>query len=102
MLLGIARGLTVAATALWLAGCSTSNGLSNLFAAKTPAEDGAAAQANADSAASETTEKQPSADEGTGTVQAPGRLPRSAKGLLGRDPYDDLSLGKKHFRAHDD
>src|SRR4029453_8717429 len=93
MLLGIARGLTVAATALWLAGCSTSNGLSNLFAAKTPAEDGASAQANAESVASEPTETQPSSDEATGTVQTPGLPPRSAKGLL--------SLGKKHFRAHD-
>jgi Flp pilus assembly protein TadD len=101
MLLGIARGLTVAATALWLAGCSTSNGLSNLFAAKTPAEDGASAQANAESVASEPTETQPSSDEATGTVQTPGLPPRSAKGLLGSDPYDDLSLGKKHFRAHD-
>jgi tetratricopeptide (TPR) repeat protein len=101
MLLGIARGLTVAATALWLAGCSTSNGLSNLFAAKTPTEDGATAQANAESVASEPTETPPSTDEATGTVQTPGPPPRSSKGLLGSDPYDDLSLGKKHFRAHD-
>jgi len=100
MLLGIARGLTVAATALWLAGCSTSNGVSNLFAARTPAEDGASAQANAESVANEPTETQPSPDEATGTVQIPGAPPRSAKDLLGSDPYDDLSLGKKHFRAH--
>src|SRR5262245_17798447 len=101
MLPGIARGLTVAATALWLAGCSTSNGLSNLFAAKTPAEDGATAQANAESVPSEPTESHASPHETTGTVETPGLPPRSAKGLLGSDPNDDLSLGKKHFRAHD-
>lgn len=97
MLPGIARGLTVAAIALWLAACSTSNGVSNSFAAKTPADDGAAAQANAENA-SEATESQPAPDETTGTVRA---SPGSGKGLLGSDPYDDLNLGKKYFRAHD-
>ena len=91
------------AAALWLAGCSTSNDISNLFTKSMPAEDGVAAQANADGAGSEATpESQPSPDDATGTVPAPpGVPPRSGKGLLGSDPYDDLSLGKKYFRARD-
>ena len=34
-------------------------------------------------------------------MPAPPGLPlRSGKGLLGSDPYDNLSLGKKYFRTH--
>src|SRR5262245_48046422 len=93
MFTGIARGLTVAAAALWLAGCSTSNGLSNIFAAKPPATDASEAQASAeapDSAA---------ADDTTGTVVEQVGSGKPVKGLLGSDPYDELSLGKKYFRT---
>src|SRR5262249_51929821 len=66
---------------LLLGGCSTSTNLGNLFAPATPTDadgfqpDGAPAT--------------------TGSVQTEG----SGTGLLGSDPNDDLSLGKKHFRA---
>lgn len=40
--------------------------------------------------------------ESTGTVPPPLGVPAAAEpGLLGSDPNDDLSLGKKHYRASD-
>ena len=63
MFTGIARGLTVAAAALWLAGCSTSNGLSNIFTSKSPAADASEAQASA-----EAPDSAQAADDTTGTV----------------------------------
>ena len=95
MFTGIARGLTVAAAALWLAGCSTSNGLSNIFAAKPPAADASEAQASA-----EAPDSAQAADDTTGTVvEQVGVAGKPVKGLLGSDPYDELSLGKKYFRT---
>ncbi len=95
MFTGIARGLTVAAAALWLAGCSTSNGLSNIFAAKQPAADASEAQASA-----EAPDSAQAADDTTGTVvEQVGVAGKPVKGLLGSDPYDELSLGKKYFRT---
>ena len=95
MFTGIARGLTVAAAALWLAGCSTSNGLSNIFAAKPPAADASEAQASA-----EVPDSAQAADDTTGTVvEQVGVAGKPVKGLLGSDPYDELSLGKKYFRT---
>jgi tetratricopeptide (TPR) repeat protein len=97
---GIARGLIVATAALWLAGCTTSNGFSNIFGSKTPSEDGTAAQGSAEASGSEASELLQSPDEATGTVPAPlGAPATSGKGLLGSDPYDELSLGKKYFRS---
>ena len=97
MLIGIARGLIVVAAALWLAGCSTSNSFSDLLGSKTPSADGSAPQANA-----EASEPKQSAVETTGTVPPPlGVAPVAEPGLLGSDPYDELSLGKKHYRAND-
>ena len=95
MFTGIARGLTVAAAALWLAGCSTSNGLSNIFAAKPPAADASEAQASV-----EAPDSAQAADDTTGTVvEQVGVAGKPVKGLLGSDPYDELSLGKKYFRT---
>lgn len=89
MRIGMARGLIVAVAGLWLAGCTTTNNSSNLFAAKMPAPDAsAAAPPNADS-------------DTTGSVSAPRGGPASTEpGLLGSDPNDDLSLGKKQYRAN--
>jgi tetratricopeptide (TPR) repeat protein len=102
MFTGIARGLIAAAAALWLAGCTTSNSFSNMFVSKTPSEDGSAAQASTEVSGGEASELRQSLDEATGTVPAPlGTPATSGKGLLGSDPYDELSLGKKHFRAND-
>jgi Flp pilus assembly protein TadD len=87
MLIGIARGLMVAAAGLWLAGCSTSNNFSNLLGSK---------------AASDASAAQQSAEETTGSVQAsPGALAPPGERQLGSDPNDELSLGKKHYRAND-
>ena len=94
MFTGIARGLTVAAAALWLAGCSTSNGLSNIFTSKSPAADASEAQASAEAPDSA------QAADTTGTVVEQVGVPgKPVKGLLGSDAYDELSLGKKYFRT---
>ncbi|HET9714789.1 MAG TPA: tetratricopeptide repeat protein [Pseudolabrys sp.] len=102
MLTGIARILLIAATALWLAGCSTSSRFSGLFGPRTSGEEPANAQEVADASA-QIQESQASAAEGesTGTVPPPlGVSPGSEKGLLGSDPNDELNLGKKHYRAN--
>jgi len=97
MFTGIARGLTVAAAALWLAGCSTSNGLSNIFTSKSPTTVASEAQASA-----EASDPAQPTDDTTGTVVAQMGAPtKPLKGLLGSDPYDELNLGKKHFRTSD-
>ena len=101
MLTGIARPLIIAAAGLWLAGCSTSSSFSNLFGPKTP---GADASAQVDETSSEphltvdgSAPVQP-VEESTGSVTGPtGR--KTAPGLLGSDPNDELNLGKKHYRA---
>jgi Flp pilus assembly protein TadD len=98
MLIGIARPLIIIAAGLWVAGCTTSSSFSNLFGPKTPGAD-----ANASAQVDETTEPHLTVDgsaapveESTGSVAK-----RSAAGLLGSDPNDELSLGKKHYRAND-
>ena len=41
-------------------------------------------------------------NESTGSVPPPLGVPAAAEpGLLGSDPNDELSLGKKHYRAND-
>ncbi|HMF23663.1 MAG TPA: tetratricopeptide repeat protein [Pseudolabrys sp.] len=99
MLIGIARGFTVAVAGLWLAGCSTSTSLSDLFNSSTPTADTSAPQETAD-----TSEPPRVVDQTpTGSVPAPYGAPvTTAKpGLLGSDPNDELSLGKKQYRAND-
>jgi tetratricopeptide (TPR) repeat protein len=94
MLIGIARGLVVVATSLWLAGCSTSNSFSDLFGSKAPSADASAPQANTEAS-------EPQQSETTGTVPRPLGVPVAEPGLLGSDPNDELSLGKKQYRAND-
>ena len=104
MLTGIARLLIIAAAGLWLAGCTTSSSFSNLFGPKTPGAD-ASASAQVDETSSEphltvdgSAPVQP-VEESTGSVTGPtGR--KTAPGLLGSDPNDELNLGKKHYRAN--
>jgi Flp pilus assembly protein TadD len=77
----VARGLILTAACLvWLAGCETTSKLGDLF----QPTDGA--QLGAD-------------PEPTGSVPPPvlGQPPATPD-LLGRDPNDDLSIGKKYFR----
>lgn len=106
MLIGIARGLIVIAAGLWLAGCSTSTSFSNLLGSKSQNADASAAQASADPSTTQepadASTPERTVEETTGTVPPPlGVPPASEKGLLGSDPYDELSLGKKHYRAND-
>jgi tetratricopeptide (TPR) repeat protein len=75
--------LAAVAGCLLLSGCETSTKLGEMFALTKPGDAGA----QADAAAPAT----------TGSVPTDGSAPGS--GLLGSDPNDDLSLGKKHFRA---
>jgi Flp pilus assembly protein TadD len=83
--------VATAACLLALNGCETSTKLGDLFQSK-----------------SETTQSVPSAAEADTTSTGSVRPPASdfqpdavPKGLLGKDPNDDLSLGKKYFRAAD-
>lgn len=75
----ILRFLMVAFAGLWLAGCATSNFASNDTNKPAAAGDGTQAMAMAPANSQMAT----------------------AKGLLGSDPHDDLSLGKKYYRAGD-
>ncbi len=87
MRIGIARTLFIAMAALWLAGCSAGK-FSNPFESKAAGADAYAAAPADDTAAAE---------------MAPPVLgvPAAAEpGLLGSDPYDALSLGKKQYRAN--
>ncbi|HEY1474123.1 MAG TPA: hypothetical protein VGF53_08570 [Pseudolabrys sp.] len=86
MRIGIARALFLAAAGLWLAGCSAGK-FSNPFEAKTTGADAFAAAPATEAALVE---------------EAPPPLgaPEAADpGLLGSDPNDALSLGKKQYRA---
>jgi Flp pilus assembly protein TadD len=104
MLIGIARPLIIAAAGLWLAGCTTSASFSNLFGPKTPGAD-ASASAQVDETSSEPhltvdgSAPAQAVEESTGSVTSPmGK--KTAPGLLGSDPNDELNLGKKHYRAN--
>jgi len=81
----VARVLALAAAGLvWLAGCDTFKTYDLL------SQKGAEPTAAADPPA-------------TGSITPPAEAPakETSPGLLGGDPGDDLSLGKKHFRAGD-
>lgn len=87
MRLQIARALVIATLSLWLAGCSTSNKLSDMFGSH-----------GTSSTASATL---PPPAETTGSIPEPSAAPASADtGLLGSAPGDDLSQGKKFYRAN--
>jgi Flp pilus assembly protein TadD len=92
--------LVVTVAALWLAGCSTSSSFStsfpNLFGSRPPSDEASAAQANAEVSEPE----KPTDETTTGTVPPPLGARPTAPGLLGSDPYDELSLGKKYYRSN--
>ena len=79
--------LIVAAAGLWLAGCSAGK-FSNPFEAKPQGADAYAAA--------------PATDEATEQASLPplGAPAAAEPGLLGSDPNDALSLGKKQYRAN--
>jgi tetratricopeptide (TPR) repeat protein len=89
-----AAGRVLVATAaclLTLTGCETSVKLGDVFQSKAESPQPLPSSAEADTAP-------------TGSVRAPPNdfQPDAVpKGLLGKDPNDDLSLGKKYFRAAD-
>ena len=91
MRIDIVRTLLVAAVALSLAACSAAN--TNLSDALSPKTDGATTGNDAFASA-------PSADEDQTTVSQPfGAAASTEPGLLGSDPNDDLSSGKKYYRV---
>ncbi len=90
MRMGLARVLTVTAAGLWLAGCTTTSGsLTDAFSLNK------SSPAAGQETAAATPEKP--AEETTGSVPDLGGPPKS--GLLGSESYDDLSLGKRYFKA---
>jgi Tfp pilus assembly protein PilF len=81
-----AHALVIASAGLWLAGCSTSNKLSDMFGVKNaPADDtGMTAMASADTA---------------GPNPEPLGVPAASEpGLLGSNAADDLAKGKQEYR----
>ena len=77
----LARALTIAIAGLWLAGCSTSQDFSNLLGTK--------------SSSNFADESGPDAFASASPLAASAA---SEKGLLGSDPYDGLSRGKRQYR----
>ena len=75
----------IAAAGAWLAACSSAHNLAN------SSNPQATAAVDPVSGTSET----------TGSVPPPLGVPAASEpGLLGSDPHDDLSLGKKQYRAN--
>jgi Flp pilus assembly protein TadD len=77
----LVRALTVTLAGLWLAGCSTSQDFSTLLGAKSTSNFAATDGSDALASASPL-----------------GGSSESEKGLLGSDPYDGLSRGKRQYR----
>ncbi len=96
MRMGLPRILIVAAAGVWLAGCTTtSSSFSDVLGVNKPA---ASAAPDAGTAAPEgAASTQVPAGDTTGTLVALGAPAKS--GLLGSESYDDLSLGKRYFKA---
>lgn len=102
---GMARILAIAAAALWLAACSTAHDQlaqstdPNHPVAKTASAGDDPNHPFAKKAAMTAAAKGDPAT--TGTVPEPLGVPAAAEpGALGSDPYDDLSLGKRDYRAN--
>ena len=87
----LVRALLFAAAGLALAACSSTGGPGYPFGSANSATPQAAATSPAGS------EAMASADA---TPPPLGVSPEAERGLLGSDPNDDLSLGKKQYRAH--
>ncbi len=89
----MAQALVITATCLvWLSGCETSTKLGDLLK---PTDNDAQASASATATA---TAAEP---EATGTVSPEVESGPTSAGLLGSDPNDDLSLGKRYYRQED-
>lgn len=86
MRIGAAQALVLGMAGFWLAGCAINGAM------KAPDSKIAGSEANA----SAPLESEP---DTTGSVSASSGAAPEAR--LGSDPNDDLSLGKKHYRAKD-
>ncbi len=90
---------------LWVAACNTTGDLAGQSADQTTSavSSGEVASAPlAPASGDQSPSNQPTTDPpSTGTVPAPLGVPAAAEpGLLGSDPNDELSLGKKQYRAN--
>jgi Flp pilus assembly protein TadD len=96
---GIGRSLAIVAAAAWLAACSTAG--DKLAQSADPDHPFAQpADASAPAASAPDAAKANADPTTTGSVPEPLGVPAAAEpGLLGSDPNDDLSLGKKQYRA---
>jgi Tfp pilus assembly protein PilF len=91
--MGVRAGRVVVATVAcltWLTGCETSTKFTDLIQPKSDTTESVPPLAEAELATTGNVGPPPPAD------LQPDAVP---KGLLGKDPNDDLSLGKKQFRA---
>jgi Flp pilus assembly protein TadD len=89
---GVARALAVAAASLWLAACNTTGtSPSDLLGLNKPSSG---LDANASASLDELPPDSPPSPTATPFAAAP-----TQPGLLGGDPNDDLSTGKKYYRA---
>jgi tetratricopeptide (TPR) repeat protein len=86
-------GVAAVACLVWLGGCETSTKLGDLFQSKNGADPQTTASIPDSNA---TGEPETTAGVGSPTEGAPQA---AAHGLLGSDPNDDLSLGKKYYRT---
>jgi len=89
--------VVAAACAVWLSGCETSTKLTSFLGGL---------RGDPDTTASIQDPAEPAEPETTGTVAIPTVDPTpdpvlnpANPQMLGKDPYDDLSLGKKYFRS---
>jgi tetratricopeptide (TPR) repeat protein len=88
MRIGLLGAPVFVATALRLAGCSTSGHLAGSLSAKNSGADGKVASSSSAEPAT------------TGAIPPLLGVPTADEpGLLGSDPHDDLALGKKQYRA---
>ncbi len=96
--------MIVAMAGLWVAACNTTGDLAGQSADQTASavSSGEVASAPlAPASGDQTSSNQPTTDPAaTGTVPAPLGVPAAEPGLLGSDPNDELSLGKKQYRAN--
>src|SRR6185437_7304255 len=97
---GVARALVIM-TGLALAGCETTS--SNLSDLLKPSDSTSQASASADAASTgisaDAAVAQASAESAVEPAPALGVSVEAQQALLGSDPNDDLSLGKKQYRA---
>jgi tetratricopeptide (TPR) repeat protein len=92
----LVRALVVAATGLTLAACSSTGQSGYPFATASSATPQSTTTSNAT--------QTPTGSEAMASADATppplGVSPEAERGLLGNDPNDDLSIGKKQYRAH--